>query len=1141
MGSDVSKDFFRGLLIPDPRLSSIWSAESSFTQADPQPGIPSAQGNYELCLTSSGIQGADGQLRVRSQKPGHPGRNQQGAFVWRNQGDGNWRGWDVPNTITNYQSVVWTDGTGSTVSAINPSVVCLDDQTIVVAYHKQTSSAHQLVVQTMPPSSNTFGTAVVVYSQTSAPAASVDNSYHPCLLKLPDNRMMLYYQAVEGGNGVVRAYESTDSGASWSLASPSVLDAPIPVSTTTGSGRTDYKMHGLRAAYGGGQAILMLASFSNDTDKDRQGLYTQYASDSAGVNFSLVEIGPYTTGSASTIAETMTDFTVVYQGGSFLIVSGHLQTGVSGQRVAISKIGSAFQKITSASTTTTRVLNFHMLGDSLGSGARPCGVAACVSDGGTVYIHAIGSAYISSGVDRDYGCAFVSSDDGDTIEELGKSGIIPNATFGSTLAYGPTGLWFNAHNDFTYPEKLQTCFARGRVAMLCNHNANPGNEDNSLTFIALGGSSTVTMPLVDGYYNNEGMGGFSETWLPFDLPGDTGTWTVATGGTTSESLSNGRLALSSNAAGHVRYSSDLDSAVYNYGYIVRASLICESGDLAHDAVQIRLRLADGADDYDVSVRFSAAGFRVYDNNGSSQVGSDVGLTMTNEHEFIIAMLGGSTGNSDGKIQVWYRPKNSSSDRSWVKSTSGSALTVVTSPSADSSSNISWGHFNSSSSVATMTSKWTEFHVCRGDSAGSDNIVSQTNPGGLWAKPYAPSGYRAYVNGGTFITAHDGPARLSDEYNIDTRYGYAVDRIFFSENQTPRVKWRSTNVTENTIALALDNTLLGADDSKMGNDVIALTLLGINWKTGVLQGYDSGSTSWQTIANIDSASGLGSLDWSRDGNTVSPGSSAASTIFLHTNEFEGGTFGLQDGSGTNLRRIKTNTSGEWDGTAATTTKTPQIMLEGVAGSDRSSGVLGYIMAPNVTVVAKLNGSKYAGYRIKIDAQSTVDGYFTVGTAILGWVEAFGRQYSRGRIIETTANTSVVARTDGTSTSTNFGPSQRRVQFAWTDGVDVSSVQGSTPDPDYIKGHSAGGALPIATPGETPYQIEGLVNMLDGPDKAVVYLPSINKGANPVVLNRRHQFVAGRIESPARLENVVGDEDVDPGEVFRVATVNIREIV
>jgi hypothetical protein len=67
------------------------------------------------------------------------------------------------------------------------------------------------------------------------------------------------------------------------------------------------------------------------------------------------------------------------------------------------------------------------------------------------------------------------------------------------------------------------------------------------------------------------------------------------------------------------------------------------------------------------------------------------------------------------------------------------------------------------------------------------------------------------------------------------------------------------------------------------------------------------------------------------------------------------------------------------------------------------------------------------------------------------------------------------------------------------------------------------------------------MLNGPDKPVVYLPSISKAANPVTLNRRHEFIAGRIESPARIENVIGNEDVDPGEVFRVASVNIKEIV
>ena len=74
---------------------------------------------------------------------------------------------------------------------------------------------------------------------------------------------------------------------------------------------------------------------------------------------------------------------------------------------------------------------------------------------------------------------------------------------------------------------------------------------------------------------------------------------------------------------------------------------------------------------------------------------------------------------------------------------------------------------------------------------------------------------------------------------------------------------------------------------------------------------------------------------------------------------------------------------------------------------------------------------------------------------------------------------------------------------------------------------------------PYQIEGIVRQLDGPDKAVVYLPGIAKSGNTITLNRRQQFIAGRLASPARLETVLGDEGVSPGEVFRVATVNIQE--
>ena len=1117
MATDVSAAQFRGLLIPDPRLSSVWAAESSFNQADPQPGIPAAQGNYELSLTASGSQAAAGAMRIRTQAPGHPGKSGPGGFVWRNNGDAFYRGWDVPNLITNFQSVIYTDGGGPTVTkaAIFPSVVALDDQTIVCAYHRQTASAHQVRVRVMSSASNTFGSGITVYSQSSAPSASfLGSSYHPQLVKLPGDRLLLYYFGALDGKGFVRAYESTDKGSTWTLAASSVLEVPIDIGTVTGAGRTDFQLKYIKAAYGGGQVLMMLAVNSNNTSFGNRDLYIQYASDSAGLRFSKVEDGPFDASPGATVPEHLVDFDLVYHASAFRIATQYSVSGAN--RVAIARIGSAFQTVSSSASSETGLINYSDLLNQQ--------IAIATSDAGRLYIHVIGQQ--KSAPNPIFGCCWVSDDDGITIEDLGQQSLIPDV--GSEI--GPNGFWWSGGN-VSYPRYLSTCFARGRVVLMCNHAANPGNEDNSLSLIALGGASTVTMPGVAGYYTNTARGTWAESWLPFDLPADTAIWTATVTGT--QTLANGQLQLSTGAGQDAHYAADLTTTVYTAGYIIRASLICTSGNLGNDACSIRVRLADGADDYDVSVRFSSAGFRVYDNNGSAQVGADVALTMSNEFEFIIAMIGGSTGNNDGQIQIWYRPKNSSSDRNWVKSTAGSAL-VDDQAGAALSSNIQWGHDNQ-----IAASKWTELHVARTSQTGGTNITSQANPGDLWAQPYAPAGSRSYVDAGLFITAQNGPARLADEYNIDTRYGYAIDRIFFSESQSPRVKWRSTDQTQQTIALALDNTLLGTDDSQAGNDVIALALLGINWKDGELQGYDAGTTSWTTIATIDTADGLSSLGWVRDGNTVQPTGASAGSQYLQTAEFDGGTFGLQDGAGTDLRKITTSTAGKWSG--STVQKLPTIILDGVTGADRSSGALGYIMAPNIVVVAKLNGSKYAGYRIQIDAQSTVDGYFTIGQALLGWVSAFGRQYSRGRIIETAANSSVVTRPDGTTSSTNYGPAARNVQIAWTDGVDVSQISGSSPDPDYIKGSTDGSAKPIASPAGIPYQIEGIVRQLDGPDKAVVYLPGIAKAGNTITLNRRQQFVPGRLSSPARLENVLGDEGVSPGEVFRVATVNIQEIV
>lgn len=1122
MASDLSKAQFRGLLIPDPRLGAVWTAESSFNQADPQPGVPAAQGSYDMSLTASGEQAAAGQMRIQTLIPGHPSKSGPGAFVWRNSGDTYWRGWDVPNVITNFQSVIWTDGTAVTIAAKTPSVVTMDDGTVVTAFYRETASAHQVRVRVMASSADTFASGVTVYSQSDAPSAKINDGFYPCLLKLPGDRLLLYFLTEAGDLGNVRAYQSTDRGASWTLAALSVLAEPVSLGTVASSGVTTFTTRRLRAAHGGGQVLLVLETISNDTDYTNRHLYKQYASDSAGLVFAKIEDGPTSTGTFSSLAgaEFLVQFDVAYHASGFLV------SFVPYNKISIIRLGSAYQKISSGTVASSPAS--AILYVSLSSGLFYGSVgnqAMTISDDGRIYIFADG--LYSLGTYR-YGACFSSVDDGATIDDLGAASLIsPDGAL-----VGPGGVWWNSGADDDYPAAYSTTFARGRVLMMANHVANPGNEDDSLHMLTLGGSSTVTMPTLTGYMAETRRGGFTETWLPFDLPGATGTWTATMTGT--ETLDNGQVELLTWVAQDAYYAATFAALLdYTNGFVVRFSLICTHGSVLNDACAVRMRLAQGFEDWDISVRFKSDSFRLYDNNAGAAVGADVPLDMSTRREFLVAFASGTSGANDGAAQIWYRTKDSSSDRVWTQSRSSTTLTNDTSTPA-ASSYIQWGHYGN-----PADSQWDEFHVCRGASAG-DNIATQTNPDDLWAKPYAPSGYRSHVNSGLFITAHDGPARLADSYNIDTRYGFPIDRIFFSESQSPRVKWRSADETEQTIALALDQTLLGTDDSQPGNDVIGLALMGINWKTGELQGYDSGTSSWVTISTIDTASGLSSLGWIRDGNTIRPSAGSAGSQYLQQHEFAGGFFGLNALAGSPpLRKIQTNTAGLWSG--STTQKLPTILLEDVEAADRASGTLGYICPPNICVIAKLNGSKYAGYRLKIDAQDTVEGYFTVGSMVLGWVSAFGRSYSRGRIIETAANTSIVDRTDGTTTSKNHGPAARTVQISWTDGVDVSAVHGSSPDPDYIKGSTSGSAQAIASIADVPYQIEGVVRMLEGPNKPVIYLPSVDKTGDTIILNRRQQFVTGRLTEPARLENVLGDELQDPGEVFRVASVNIREIV
>jgi len=1123
MGSDVSKSHFRGILVPDPRLTTIWSSQSSFSQADPQPGVPEPQGSYQLVLTSSGRQAASKTLNLQTTGQGFVAPGSNSSFAWKESSEGGaqYRGYNVPNAISRFDAVDW-----STNDRFNPHAVVLDDQTCVLTYQKNTGSAFTVVTRVRSSSSLSFSSPVIVHTQSSAPSSGMNARFCPRLLKLPDSSILLYFFSETGSLGQVVAYRSADNGASWTLISSGVLPEPILISGTSG-----WELEDLRVAYGGGQVSMFVCV---DSLGSTSGSYIQYASDTGGATFSLIE-GPELTGSGDGYGESID---LVYANGSFVVFQA-LASSAGTAHIRFLRMGSAFTRLELAEITRKSYTPGTGIVLSYGGGGQDY-PACVVSDDGTIYAYwAVTKLVVSSSTYTRVGAVVRSVDGGVTIEDFGQNDLVSTT--------GPLGVWSNlGRSDASGWEIERPCaiMCSGQMEIFCTVSSGAvtlTDYRNSIISLKLGSPSTVSYNPVSGYgpqLNNRGS--FVETYIPVKSPAESSDlYSKTASGTNAEELtSDANLKLTSNGTGRIYYTLATPASDLSEGYILNFALTTTlPGASSNQSVAVSMRLANGASgDWRVSIRFKANAVVVKDEVASTTV-ETITLDMGTEREFLVSFVGGDASTNNGKIRLWHRVSSSDTDKNWVLGASRSTLACKTTSPA-SANELIWGNNLDGASIATH-SNWKFFNVMRSVQCGG-NIASQSNPGGLYGRPYAGRGFRSYVDGGVYITAHDGPSINGDQYNISTRYGYRIENVFPSQSASPRTTWRSTDLSEQTIALALDQALLENQESLPGSDVIGICLMNINFKTAVLQGFDQGTASWVTIANIDTSSGLDSLQFDKQGNVVRPGTGSASQVFLHMNELEGSTFALDDGSDVQYRRISANTSGKWDRT--TTTKYPQIVLEGVTTSDNTSGNSGYVIPKNATIIAKMNGALYSGYRLKIPAQTTcADSYFEIGNIILGWVEAFGNQYSWGRIIETTANTAVSSRADGVTTSRNFGPAVRQVQFAWTDGVDVSSTQGSSPDPNYIKGSADGSAQALAAVGSTPYVMEGLVRLLSGPDKPVVYLPSVAKSGNTIVLNRRDSFVAGRVSSPARLESVVGDELSDPGEVFRIASVVIDEIV
>lgn len=1119
MASQFSKDSFRGILVPDERINeaSIDAGESSYSQAGPRPGVPVPQGDTDLSLEASGTQSAGKQLRIATQRGGHPGLG-GATYRWKEEADPatSWRGAWPSNAISGWETARPVDpGTATGRRAANdPHAVLMDNNKIGIVYAEEHfalgTSNYRISFYTIDET-GTIASDVVIYS-----SLSDNEGLHPCIVKLPSGRLMIYHY-LEGSNDTcqVQSWTSTDHGLSWTISNSAALDESIDTSAgATGFDLDTRPSAKMRAAYAGGQVLLLISARSNDgATGSYQDALIQYASSNQGLSFEHIETFDRTiTGTQGEVVASANGFEVFYVGGS------------AGSDAVIRKsLASCFIPISSA--TQQNGPGVLQAGDWAPGGIAArlntdAEIAVTVGDDGILYIVARGrhtaGTYASSNLSDIRICMDLSGGASrNTFYKLmgqGESGTASGAAKAGTVYFG------EASSD--YPRFFGFAPAWGKLHLFHNNAAGVGTRRDAIGWMQLGGYSSITL----GAYNDDGSLErrvcWDRTWIPFETPDNSAGWTLGTTGG-SHSINDGYLEIIT--AGARRQFIKPTTGTIAEGVISHfgVEFVSSTGAPGADLIVARFKQADGSNDFTLDVIIRDGEIECEDNNGGGNLGTLAIDTKTDGVEILVF-------SRSGECSVFARLRDNASGKLWSTVCSNATLT----DGGSGTSEIRFGH----TILATATSRWYWFNWTSDEYAGGTPASAGfTNPDDLLGQPFNNLG-SSYVSDGTRIRGVDGPTIPGDLWNIDTKYDYPIANIIPATEPSPAKGWRSTDETQQTIAFGF----AGANRySSLG-----LQLSGINWRTGSLDGWNG--AAWVTLASIDAATGQTSLAYVEGGTsyTVDTGATTAAGRYLELDEFVGGTAFIDPaGAGARFSRSITRSGpGVWTNAAGALLPSLEVS-EPAPLFMATTGTLD-IWSPRLLVAVHNVGGVYSKFRLVIDAnQNAVGGFYKIGQMVAGPLFLFSQDYSWGRSFSTTPGSELVTYRDGSRSSSNLSANRRSVSFGWGEGVDVSALHAAAAAPDYLKGTTTAGAPVIGYRGDITSIVHQINTYTKGSHIPVVYCPRIEAGStgdDVKTIQGLQGAIYGRIIGGVTIDNVVGEELTDDsGEVLMVANVMIEE--
>lgn len=1100
MGTNKTPEYIRGFILPmDLGVSNIWESQSSFTQQNPTAGDPYPLQSSKMRLLSKGAQSTNGNITIVSRKAGSAGYGSRFTFKDNLVSNTTEYGRDAYNAISGFQ---YRDI--STVISNNyyvqDSLVTSGNTLLIAIFQDYTNDI--VFVRRIPQTG--ASTTHTVYTFPSF--ASRTQQITTTMCELEDGSILLGHLLEDDGKANIRLYRSTDDGVTWSTVSRQGWELSLSVGTSSGAGTTTYEIIRMRMVSISGSIVLLVETEYNNTSVTTRNQLFQYVSIDGGGTFTLLSTST-NLGSNSfrmiNLGKRLGRYVFSYIGDTTHVHYMELPNPFS--NIHLLRESSAFVSVTALNASTGT--DDYMTGGDL---------ATLINDDGSIYL------YMYSGGSNDFiNCKY--SSDGTTFRYT-------NGNY--TVAQGVV---LNCDDSLTRLSNIMAVHWLGRGVIVSNMNSST-TMDNSVLMTYLGGYATVNLPQND-YAGDEadwGRVGFIRNYLPLDVPSDISGLGVVGSGT--DSITGGKLRITSTGAGSQERvytwnnlpTSLTDTDYVTQGLIIRCSLIVVSGgDISTSQRGFTLEIDNGTIRYRAGVYITPTGIVVDDDFGGIRL-----ATKTHDNTQGVDILFSIANN---KVSGWYRTLDYDETREWTVLIDGG--TVTSSASSSAGQIVKFGHLTYASAYTT---DWNEFHVSNLTATGRQLATGFVNPDDCASMPYPPLGQFAYVYDNVSISSTDGSTYEGEQFDIIPQYEYPIGNTFQSTSPSPRIQWRSTAVASGavaaqTISWKLYNDIGSTLVEHMPNDLVGFHFANVNWRSGELF-YHNG-TSWVSLATIQNEIRCGCLV---KGRTIR-GDATLTQPYFTLNELVGWTAYFSVGETNVAHKIVSNTEGKFGGTA-TGTKQATITFE---TPPPSSATTVYLIPNNFSMVINFNGIQASGFKLEIASQVTYHNDIRIGEVLIGPVIVPGRQYGRGRTISMESGTETIETQDGMRYSRELRPPQRLFSLAWTDGIDISQLQGGTPDIDYWISSTSANAEPIAVNNEAPDLMLGFLDYVQGQLKHFVYLPNITKSTSSFedkrYLGRVDEQVLVTLESNVQIEHVVGDElQTQTGEVFRIATINMKQV-